>query len=180
MQKSRSPKTRGRVRSGKSAPESSAIRLKVKGKPRGKSFEPGNGHGSSWRFKPGESGNPSGRPRHKEISKALRARLESQGPLPKRGRTGAEVLADKWFEQAENGNVVALASLADRAEGRAPISVGVSDGNAGLIALVAAVEELHPHLGSPEGHIPMRSLKEADLEGEVVGESDEEEYADAD
>jgi Family of unknown function (DUF5681) len=170
---SKSLKTRVRESSGKSAPVTSAFRPKVKGKPRGKSFEPGNGHGVAWRYKPGESGNPSGRPRHKEISKALRARLESQGPLPKHGRTGAEVLADKWFEQAKNGNVAALASLADRTEGRPSISVGINDGNAGLLELVGAVERLHPHLGHPEGYVPRPGLPAADvIEGEVVGEAE--------
>jgi Family of unknown function (DUF5681) len=167
----KNPNTRKRVSSGKTAPDTSAIRLKVKGKPRGKSFEPGHGHGAAWRYKPGESGNLSGRPKDKQISKALRRRLESTEPLPKRGRTGAEVLSDKWYELAKNGNVVALASLADRAEGRPSISVGINDGNAGLLELVGAVERVHVQLGHPEGYVPRPGLPAADvIEGEVIEE----------
>jgi hypothetical protein len=181
MSKSVRYKTRGRVSQGAEtplAPDSRGIRIKKR--PRGKPFPKGHSIGEATRFRAGQpSANPSGRPRHAEISKALRARLESPLPLPSRGRTGAEELAERWFIEARKGNVAALASLADRAEGRAPISVGINDGNAGLIALVTAVEELHPHLGSPEGFVPLKRLKEADLEGEVVGEYGEEEEDDA-
>jgi hypothetical protein len=103
-----------------------APRLKVKKRPRGRSFEKGNGFGSEHRYRPGQSGNPGGRPACREISKALREILSSEKPF--KPRTGAERLAIKWFLQSLAGNTAALVSLADRCEGRPAQSLHVTDG----------------------------------------------------
>jgi hypothetical protein len=133
-------------------------RVKVKKKPRGRSFEPGNGFGSATRYKKGESGNPSGRPACKEISKALRERLESDKPLP--ARTYAEKLAKEWVEQGLGGNVSAIVSAADRVEGRPGVAGG--GGEVGPIdMLIASMESYHrEHHGVPEGHVPLQELSD--------------------
>jgi hypothetical protein len=135
-------------------------RVKVKKKPRGRSFEKGNGFGSATRYKPGQSGNLLGRPACKEISKALRERLESDTPLP--ARTYAEKLAKEWIEQGLAGNVGAIVSAADRVEGRPGVSVTL--GEVGPIdMLIASMESYHrEHHGVPEGHVPLQELPDAE------------------
>ena len=60
---------------------------------RGKPFEPGNPH--AW--KPGESGNPAGRPKSITLSEALRRELAKEAPAeegkPATGETYAERIA---------------------------------------------------------------------------------------
>lgn len=58
-------------------------------------FEPGNQIGRRW--KPGQSGNPKGRPRIKPIRDALRKLLNGE---VLGGRTAAELLAAHAFERA--------------------------------------------------------------------------------
>jgi hypothetical protein len=129
-----------------------APRVKIKMKPRGRSFERGNGFGSATRYKPGQSGNPDGRPQCKEISKALRERLESDKPIP--ARTYAERLAKEWVEQGLGGNVSAIVSLADRTEGRPAVCVSLNEGPGPIEVLIASMEKYHAeHYGPPEGHI---------------------------
>ena len=75
------------------------------------------------RWKPGQSGNPQGRPRKGHaLSESLRRELEqtaetvgSDGQV----RTKADVIAEKAVELAMGGDVAAIKFLADRLEGKA-------------------------------------------------------------
>jgi len=133
-----------RVSTQDSTPPLSVIGPKPKARPRGKSFEKGNGFGSEHRFKKGcPSPNPGGRPKSAYISEALRAKLKSETTKPLKARTYAEKLVDEWVEQGLDGNVAAIAAIADRAEGRPAITV-VSDGRPDNLTLwCESIKELH-------------------------------------
>ena len=126
-------------------------RAKIKKKPRGRPFPKKHRIGEATRFKPGQSGNPDGRPHSTEISKALRARLTDKAIGDKFGRTYAEALADAWISEGLGGNVAALASLADRVEGRPMISVGAGTPDS-FVSYIRTMEILSSRLGPPEGH----------------------------
>ena len=68
------------------------------------------------RFKPGQSGNPGGRPKTKLITQAYRELLEQLDP--KKRKTLAEILARKAIQQALKGNLAALKEITDRTEGK--------------------------------------------------------------
>ena len=77
-------------------------------------------------WKPGQSGNPNGRPK-KPLTEAYKAILAK--PIPdeiaaklkvKQGTTYAEVIALALAREAVKGKVAAAAELADRVEGRVP------------------------------------------------------------
>lgn len=70
------------------------------------------------RWKPGQSGNPKGRPKTITLSEAYRRELAKVDPEDPEGRTYAEVLAGKMREKAFGGDVAALRELADRTEGK--------------------------------------------------------------
>jgi len=74
--------------------------------------------GQVFRFKPGQSGNPGGRPRTAKLSEACRAKLASLMPGDPESRSYAEAIADKLAQQALKGDIRAAQELADRAEGR--------------------------------------------------------------
>jgi hypothetical protein len=132
---------------------------KIKKKPRGRPFVKGNTLAQDFWYRPGQSGNPSGKPAHKEVSKALRARLAELAPGDKLGRSNAEMLADQWIRVGLSGNIPALISLTDRAEGKPAVVVGVSGTPDGLRELIEGVEEVHKQLGHPEGFIARPQLK---------------------
>jgi hypothetical protein len=70
-------------------------------------------------FKPGESGNPSGRPSCVVLSAAVRASLAELVPNDPDARTYAKKIVDKVRELAVDGNMGAIEFLADRSEGKA-------------------------------------------------------------
>jgi hypothetical protein len=74
--------------------------------------------GEATRFKPGESGNPGGRPRIAKLSEACRAKLGALVPDDAEGRTYAEAIAEKLVQLALKGDLRAAQELADRGEGR--------------------------------------------------------------
>jgi hypothetical protein len=151
-----------RVTHGALAPEP---RVKIKKRPRGRSFEKGNGFGSATRYKPGQSGNPDGRPACKEISKALRVRLESEKPIA--ARTYAERLAKEWVEQGLGGNVSAIVTLADRVEGRPGVSVSINETDP-LTELLLEMRQMSKVAGPPEGHVPLRAGGDGEEEAEEI------------
>jgi hypothetical protein len=162
--KAKMSKLSKRERRVKTAPATSALTVRVKGKPRGKMFQPGHGYGAEFRFKPGRSGNPSGRPHCKEISKALRERLASEVPLP--AKTGAEKIAKKWFEESLGGNIAAMTSLADRAEGKPAVTMSVNEGADNIPMLLEGIARIHaerfPAGAEDDDELPQLT------EGEVV------------
>jgi hypothetical protein len=85
---------------------------------RRKTAEANLARGQAFRFKPGQSGNPGGRPRTAKLSEACRAKLASSIPGDPESRSYAEAIADKLAQLALKGDIRAAQELADRAEGR--------------------------------------------------------------
>jgi hypothetical protein len=79
-------------------------------------FAPGNKLGN--RFKPGQSGNPAGRPKSITMSEAHRKQLAKPFPDDPEGRTFAEVIAEKLAMNAATGDVSSAKEIADRTEGK--------------------------------------------------------------
>src|ERR1700677_586006 len=79
-------------------------------------------------WKPGQSGNPSGRPKKRPLSSAyiefaerrLPERLRRSLGLPE-GATYTDALAEALFRSALNGNVPAARELREATEGRADV-----------------------------------------------------------
>jgi len=76
-------------------------------------------------FKPGQSGNPAGRPKSITLSEALRLELAKMLPGDTQERTFAEVIAQQLVRSAATGNILAAKEIADRTEGRAKQQVDV-------------------------------------------------------
>lgn len=79
----------------------------------------------SW--KPGQSGNPGGRPKTAALSRASRELLAEPFPGDPQGRTFAQVIARTLGEKAVAGDIRAAQELADRAEGRPRQSVEIQN-----------------------------------------------------
>lgn len=73
------------------------------------------------RWKPGQSGNPSGRPKKKPITAAL------QRIFDKLSDHDAEVFAKAMFSKAGQGDVGAFKEICDRVEGKVAQPVGGSE-----------------------------------------------------
>ena len=97
-------------------------------------------------WKPGESGNPSGRPRNKPITAAYQDRLNEKLPdalrkvnvgsvtveLPE-GATYLDWIAFGQCIEAGRGNAAAAREIADRIEGKVPKPVEVSGPEGGSL-----------------------------------------------
>jgi Family of unknown function (DUF5681) len=83
--------------------------------------------GKAHRWKKGQSGNPSGRPKSKMLSDAYRNKLEEPVPNDPEGRTWAELIAEAQVRDAVRGNVQAAREIADRTEGRARQAIEFED-----------------------------------------------------
>ena len=70
------------------------------------------------RSKPGQSGNPGGRPKTAPLSHACRELLASVLPDDAEGRTFAEAIAETLGQKALAGDIRAAQEIADRAEGK--------------------------------------------------------------
>ncbi len=68
-------------------------------------------------FKPGQSGNPAGRPKKALLSDALRRQLAEAHPNAPE-KTIAETIARSLIREAIAGNVQAIREVGDRSEGR--------------------------------------------------------------
>jgi hypothetical protein len=78
-------------------------------------FAPKNKIGN--RFKKGESGNLSGRPKLTRLTDALREQLAETNPHAPE-ETVAEEIARALISEAKNGNVQAIREIGDRTEGK--------------------------------------------------------------
>ncbi len=78
-------------------------------------FVRGHAHG----FKPGESGNPAGKPKGLALSEYCRRAVREVDPTDQAGRTFGEVIAERLVTQAARGDLGAVKELFDRLEGRA-------------------------------------------------------------
>jgi Family of unknown function (DUF5681) len=128
---------------------------KVKKRPRGKPFAKGNTLSLPYRFKPGQSGNPGGRPKSKEINSASRDFLGSDTGKAPRIQTNAEAIVAKLGRRAKKGDLGAATFLADRAEGRPAVSITTNDGGKGVVDIfVAHLKATAEERGRPEGWTP--------------------------
>jgi len=83
--------------------------------------------GKPHRFRKGQSGNPSGRPKSKTLSDACKNKLEESVPNDPERRTWAELIAEAQVRDAVRGNVQAAREIADRTEGRARQAIEFED-----------------------------------------------------
>jgi Family of unknown function (DUF5681) len=87
------------------------------------SIQPQNGKpvrgDEATRWKPGQSGNPGGRPKRTPLIDACREVLSQLVPGDAKGRTYAQAIAEKLAAKAVEGDIRAAQELADRAEGKA-------------------------------------------------------------
>jgi hypothetical protein len=74
--------------------------------------------GESTRWKPGQSGNPGGRPKKTPLADACREVLALPVPDDAEGRTYAKAIAQSLAQKALAGDIRAAQELADRAEGK--------------------------------------------------------------
>ncbi|PSH04628.1 MAG: hypothetical protein CXZ00_07405 [Acidobacteria bacterium] len=80
----------------------------------------------------GQSGNPGGRPKKRLISEELERLLAEEAPKSG-GKPWAEVIAEALLRKASNGDVRAIAELANRIEGKPHQSLAVDvERNLGL------------------------------------------------
>jgi hypothetical protein len=76
--------------------------------------------GKATQFRPGRSGNPSGRPR-KLLTEAYEAILGRKYPGDRQKRTYAQVIAEGQVLAAIYGKTDAAREIADRVEGKVPL-----------------------------------------------------------
>jgi hypothetical protein len=83
--------------------------------------------GNPWRYEPGESGNPNGRPRTRTrlISDVVRDGLVELFPGDPFNRTYAERIGELILDAAAAGNVKAIIEAIDRSEGRPRQAIGI-------------------------------------------------------
>jgi len=90
------------------------------------------GRKSSTTWKPGQSGNPNGRPKRGESLSEILRMLGEERDVRIKGVPGEitkkEAVGRRLYDLALRGNVAALKYLMDRLEGRVPFSVDLSGG----------------------------------------------------
>lgn len=74
-------------------------------------------------FKPGQSGNPAGRPKGVTLSEEYRKLLATKCPFDKQGRTWAAIIAERVLAAAVKGNIPAAKEVEDRVNGKALQSI---------------------------------------------------------
>lgn len=109
--------------------------MSVNGKKAGKEKRALNGVGTRW--KPGQSGNPSGRRKTAPFSQACLEWLCAPAAGDRKGRSNAEGAVAALGEKALKGDVRAAVEIADRAEGKSRQSVAIED-----TALMRAFEQM--------------------------------------
>lgn len=98
-----------------------------------------------FRFLPGQSGNPGGRPKGRSLKAILREALESKSidgqPIPD-GRTVADVLIERLVEGGLKSDPKFLREILDRYDGKATPAVEVRDDVDARAALLARSLEI--------------------------------------
>jgi len=97
--------------------------------------------GIATRFKPGQSGNPGGRPKTRELTEMLRAVCNEIDP--KSRKSFFQLAAESLLREVFAGDVQAFKELADRVEGRTVQQVELSgpEGSAIPLANVTEIDE---------------------------------------
>jgi hypothetical protein len=114
----------------------------MKLKPRGKPFVKGVGENSSTRFRPGQSGNPGGRPRKRPISERYAVMVETQLPkdvcrklnLPE-GATYGDALAMGQVNAAMRGDTSAAREIREAVEGKVTARHEISGPDGGPVKM---------------------------------------------
>jgi hypothetical protein len=101
--------------------------------------------GKPYRWKKGQSGNPTGRPKSKTLSDAYRNKLEEPVPNDPERRTWAELIAEAQVRDAVRGNVQAAREIADRTEGKARQAIEFEDKTLAQAFERMATEELEAY-----------------------------------
>ena len=92
-------------------------------------------------FKPGQSGNPNGRPR-KEFTIPHLLRVSSELPVSDNDkRTRMQAVIDMAWKQAQRGNKDARQWLSDRMEGRPTQAIELTEYEPDSISVINADEE---------------------------------------
>jgi hypothetical protein len=97
---------------------------------------------AQWR--PGESGNPSGRPKKTPITDELRALMDEPYAGPEKrfkGMSNACVLAKRLYELAIAGDLGAAKEVADRVEGKVIVRQELGGESGGAIAFMSLSRE---------------------------------------
>jgi hypothetical protein len=125
------------------------IPKKARGK--GKPFPPGN----PYRFPPGKSPNPGGKPREfKLLSEAYAQLMRETCPLDTEKRTWGEVVAEGMLKAARTGNPAAAKEIRQAIEGDKVKSLGWQDDviqalKDGSIKVKDVIHELGEDVGKP-------------------------------
>ncbi|MHB1674257.1 MAG: DUF5681 domain-containing protein [Acidobacteriaceae bacterium] len=92
-------------------------------------------------WKPGQSGNPGRRPKKRPISEELERLLAEEAPNDG-GKLWAAVIAEALLRKAREGDVRAIAELANRVEGKPHQSLAVDvNANLSLAERIAAARK---------------------------------------
>jgi ribosomal protein L29 len=102
---------------------------------------PGPDVGKATRWKPGQSGNPGGRPKKTPLADACRELLNMPVPKDKSGRSYAEAISEKLARKALAGNISAVREIADRAEGKARQAMELSGPGSGPLEIQNMTDE---------------------------------------
>jgi len=127
---------------------------RLKKRPRGKSFEPGNSYGLATRFQKGNRANPGGRPSYKKYSEALRALVAADPDETFEINSNAAALAARVVKMGKKGNISAIREIGDRCEGRPAITIQGDGSPDKIMLLVEAMTERSREIGHPEGWVP--------------------------
>jgi len=104
------------------------------------------------RWKPGQSGNPGGRPKRTPLIDACREVLREPVPGDPTGRIYARAIADKLAAMALAGDIRAAQELADRAEGKPRQTIDI--GNAALKEAYERMSEEESIAYARDGKLP--------------------------
>jgi hypothetical protein len=112
-------------------------------------------------FRPGQSGNPNGRPKTRTLTELIRVELDR---AEKGGKTLAQVIAEVFVDRAAAGHFVFAKEVIDRVDGKVPeryedITPGRDDDDARLTVLTDTLRKRggkagangHPQPGHPGG-----------------------------
>jgi len=77
-------------------------------------------HLEKFKFQPGQSGNPGGRPKVKPFTERLRQRAEEVVEAKRGNRTELDVLVDVALDLAKKGNLEAIKFIVERTDGKVP------------------------------------------------------------
>jgi hypothetical protein len=85
-------------------------------------------------FQPGQSGNPTGKPKQKPFTDALNMALRDDANGPERKLTKMDLVASALLSKAIDGDVPAIKEVADRIQGKVPQALTNDEDDQGNLA----------------------------------------------